>query len=122
MARKLLLVSGSGAKVWLLKDNEKSPGLVVVKSRLYRTIMGDCAPRRVLGTTNEVLLYDVESTQPYGTGEYQSVDVTQAMIHDVKAAFGKKAITRLDVSKWYNIFVFAVVGIIIAYALLNGVM
>ena len=115
MARYLVIVTDTTAKRYKLGKDIKP--LTTARSRLYRTDSRLCL--RNVGAEEELIIYDVDSTQPYGSGtEPLNPDETMALI-DIAKRGGSRAITKLsDIKSDYILY--GIVGVVIVYALLTG--
>lgn len=117
MTRDLFIKTKTDVTRYTLGKNVRP--ITVVRHRLYRTdeklMMADrCAD-------SEFVLYDLDDIQPYCVEETLSPDDTMAMI-DIAKSSGKKSIGVLNQLNQLdsNVFVFALIGIVLAVSFIGG--
>lgn len=113
------LVIRTKTELNFLKLGKNTRPLTMWKQRLFRTDERLMVPER--SGKREFVMYDIDGTQPYGSGELLNPDETMALIDVAKTNKGK-SVTKLDMLNQLDnkVYVYAIVGIVLVYALLTG--
>lgn len=118
MSRSLIIVTKTDVKRYVLGKDTRP--LTRVRRRLYRT--DERLMLKNVAGDDEVVIYDVDSTQPYGNeDEYLDPDETMCMIDIGKKSRNKNVSTLGSLSSMNpNIIMYAIVGILVVYSLISG--
>lgn len=115
---RYLVIRTQSELVWLRISKNARP-LTLWKGRLFRT--DERLMVRDKAGKNEVVLYDIDGIEPYGASIMVDPDETMALIDIAKTNKGRSvskidALNRLD----SKVYMYAIVGIVLVYALLTG--
>lgn len=118
MTRSLLIVTKTEIKRYLLGKDTRP--MTRVRRRLYRT--DEHLMLKNLAADEEIVVYDVDSTQPYGNeDEYLDPDVTMCMIDIGKGSKSKNVGTLSNLSSMNpQLLLYAIVGVLVVYSLISG--
>ena len=119
MTRDLIILTKTSARRYILGKNTKP--LTLVRNRLYRTDERFFIKSRT--EADEIILYDVDETQPRGTTEYADPDETMAYI-DIAKSNKRENVSRLDSLnsiKPGTLMALLVVGLVVFSLLTGGV-
>lgn len=113
------LVIRTKSEVTWLKISRNARPLTIWKGRLFRT--DEMLMLRDRSGRNEFVMYDIDGTQPYGHGIRLNPDETMALIDIAKTNKGR-SVTKLDMlnSLDNKVYMYAIVGIVLVYALISG--
>ena len=117
MPKNLIIIDGKTAKNYRLGKNNRP--MTVIKHRLFRT--DDQFFFKQKDSADCVLIYQLDSTQPYTDDEssYLNRDMTMALIDVGRSTYGKSIgfvdkITGMDGMKWVYIAVAIVIVLSVA--------
>lgn len=117
MQKKLLLIEGRTVKAYNL--GKASRAMTIVRQRLFRT--DDRLFWCDFEGPDSIIIYDLDSTQPYGTGtKYLDPDTTMAFI-DIARTNHKKNVGLISTINSLNgmTFVYIAVAIVILLSVLK---
>lgn len=115
MSRSLLIVTKTEIKRYTLGKDTRP--MTTVRKRLYRT--DERLMLHNVAGEDEIIIYDVDSTQPYGSGkEYLDPDETMDLI-DIGKRARTKNVSHLSGARpeW---IIYGIVGILVVVSLLSG--
>ena len=117
MGRYLLIRTKS--ELYWLKLGVNTRPLTTWKNRIFRTDERLMIPDTTGG--REFVMYDVDGTQPYGSGERLDPDETMAII-DVAKTNGGKGVSKIDFLNRLDskVYIYAIVGIVLVFSLIKG--
>lgn len=117
MGRYLLIRTKS--ELYWLKLGVNTRPLTTWKNRIFRTDERLMIPDAYGG--REFVMYDVDGTQPYGSGEPLDPDETMAII-DVAKTNGGKGVSKIDFLNRLDskVYIYAIVGIVLVFSLIKG--
>lgn len=117
MTRDLYIRTKSEIRRYPLGKNVRP--LTVVRHRLFRT--DDALMISDTGSDHQLVMYDIESTQPYYQQDILSPDLTMAYTDIAKQA-GRASVSRLSFLNTVNPMwiMYGIIGIVILYAVATG--
>lgn len=117
IVRQIVIKTKTKIEFRNLGSNGRS--LTAIGGRVYRTDEALMSPD--LNSNREIVIYDLDGTQPYGNGDYLDPDVTMALIDIARSGNGKGVnrlgwLNSLDMKKVTPI----IAVIVVVYALISG--
>jgi hypothetical protein len=117
MSRSLLIVTKTEIKRYTLGKDTRP--MTTVRKRLYRT--DERLMLHNVAGEDEIIIYDVDSTQPYGSGkEYLDPDETMDLIDIGKRARTKNVSHLSGINARPEWIIYGIVGILVVFSLLSG--
>lgn len=118
MGRDLFIRTHTGVRRYILGKNVRP--LAVVRNRLYR--VDDALMCYNREGSDSFIMYDLDSTQPYGHGEPLDPDITLATIDVSKSNHkdGTKGILSAVSGLSTDKIMYIIIGIIVIWSLLSG--
>lgn len=117
MSRSLLIVTKGEIKRYVLGKDVRP--MTRVRRRLFRT--DEHLMIRNIAGDDEYIIYDVDSTQPYGNErEYLDPDETMNYIAISKGSKTKNVRTLGALSDKPELLLYGIVGIVVIFSLLTG--